>query len=166
MKYTITNAVIAIALLAPVSVSETLTPVVAEDLEKIVGDNWTGNLTYLNYGEPVQDFTIPAELDVASIENGLELYFQYPEEPSQNIRVTWLISDQGRSLAGEPIIASTEMADGTAVYVTAAPCKDMGNSATCQMSYSLSATEISIKKMVQYDDADTAFRRNEYQFSR
>lgn len=166
MKCAIMAAILSAATLVPAATGQALTPVDTDDLEAAIGDDWTGELTYLNYGEPVQDFTIPAELDVVSVENGLELYFQYPEEPSQNIRVTWLITDEGKSLAGEPIIASTEMPDGTAVFVTAAPCEDMGKSAACQMTYSLSATELTIKKMVQYDGEDTAFRRNAYRFER
>ena len=41
-------------------------PLEVADLEVVVGADWTGSLTYLNYQEPFIDFTIPAALKVTA----------------------------------------------------------------------------------------------------
>ena len=63
------------------SAADEAATVSTDDLSVITGDDWTGELTYLNYGEPVIDFTIAAEIDVTEIEGGFEFSFQYPEAP-------------------------------------------------------------------------------------
>lgn len=135
-------------------------------LAVIAGDDWTGGLTYLNYGEPVKDFTIPAELDVEIVENGLKLAYIYPEEPQQNSIVTAKVSADGTKLMGAKITANRLLESGAREIVTTYACQDMGQTATCEMIYQLSETEFSVRKMVTYAGASETFRRNAYSFTR
>lgn len=136
------------------------------DFEPILGDDWTGNLTYLNYGEPVKDFTIPAEINVTVSEDGVSLYFLYPDEPQQNGGRLIKLSEDGTMLGSERIMSIETDTDGQRIVITEEACEDMGKPATCTMTYSLGQKNLILKKMVLYDGAEEAFRRNEYAFSR
>jgi len=136
------------------------------DLEIVVGADWTGSLTYLNYQEPFIEFTIPATLTVTATETGLKLAYAYPEEPHANSTVQAEISANGTKLMGEPIVSNTELETGGREIRTQFACEDMGQSATCEMTYSLAASELRITKMVTYDGETEAFHRNAYVFTR
>ncbi len=136
-----------------------------DDFRDLIGDDWLGSLTYLNYGEPKQDFTIPAALSVRESETGLGLYFQYPDEPDQNSRSALSITEEGRVVNGDTLTERSETGE-TLTLVTEGACQDMGQPATCEMIYTISDTALSIRKMVQYDGAAESFRRNEFEFVR
>lgn len=147
--------------------SEDITPTITQaDLSGLISYEWTGTLTYLNYGEPKQDFTIPAELDVELTEGGLKLFFQYPEEPDQNSEVTVLIGEAGRALNGDTVTGKTTLLDGSTEVRTSGACEDMGRAAMCEVIYTWSISDFEMKKMVTYAGETEAFRRNAYVFSR
>lgn len=142
-------------------------PALSSDmLEVIAGDDWTGSLTYLNYGEPSRDFTIPATLEVDVVENGLKLAYKYPEEPQQNSVVTARVSKDGTKLIGATISANTILESGARQVVTNYSCEDMGRSALCEMTFTFSGNEFRVRKMVTYKGETDGFRRNEYVFTR
>ncbi|MEM9054001.1 MAG: hypothetical protein AAGB16_01635 [Pseudomonadota bacterium] len=141
-------------------------PLAQEDLDILIGDDWTGSLTYLNYGEPVKDFTIPAEIDIERTEGGLNLSYQYPDEPHQNASMVSKVSADGARLNGETITSNTLLETGAREIRTAYPCEDMGRKASCEMIYTLSATSFETRKLVTYQGETEAFRRNAYSFSR
>jgi len=141
----------------------TLSP---EALEIIAGDDWTGSLTYLNYGEPARDFTIPAALEVEIVERGLKLSYNYPEEPQQNSVVTARVSEDGTKLMGAPVTKISILETGAREVLTNYPCEDMGRSAACEMAFTFSENEFRVRKMVTYDGETDGFRRNEYIFTR
>ena len=143
------------------------TPALAlADLEPVIGDDWTGELTYLNYQAPFEDVTILADLNASMTEAGLQLDYVYPNEPHANSTVIAKIGDDGMTFMGEPITANDVTSDGTRTVTTAFACEDMGRSAQCEMTYAFSATRVSIKKMVIYDGEAESFRRNAYTFTR
>jgi len=150
---------ISIASAEPVTVS-------SEDLSVVIGDDWSGELTYLNYGEPVKDFTIPAEIDVSLVEGGFEFSFQYPDEPHANSTMIAAISGDGAQINDETVIANMIDESGTREIRTTFSCEDMGQSATCEMIYTLGANRFEMRKMVTYDGASDAFRRNVFRFTR
>jgi len=159
-----------LVLLAPLFAQTGLaeeTPALTPDVfDAIVGDDWSGELTYLNYGEPVKDFTIPAELDVERVEQGLKMAYIYPDEPHQNSTVTARISKDGSKLMGAPVTLNAMQASGVREIRTAYPCEDMGKAAACEMIYLLSSDEVVMRKMVTYEGETEAFRRNVYVFTR
>ena len=165
MKSLSVSLVVSAMILAPAFAAET-PPLDATDLEIVVGTDWKGSLTYLNYQEPFIDFTIPATLEVTAIETGLQLAYKYPDEPHANSTIQAEIGENGMMLMGEPIVLNTAMEDGGRLIKTAFGCEDMGRSATCEMTYAFSPTELRIKKMVAYDGETEGFRRNEYVFTR
>ena len=165
MQHLVLSVVFAMSL-APLSQAETATALSADSLEIVAGDDWTGTLTYLNYGEPLRDFTIPAELQVEVIERGLRLNYKYPEEPKENSSVTARISADGTKLMGAPIVANRVLDAGEREVITRYPCNDMGQTATCETILTLSQNEFRSRKMVTYEGESDAFRRNEYVFTR
>ncbi|MEO0450693.1 MAG: hypothetical protein AAFZ74_10300 [Pseudomonadota bacterium] len=141
-------------------------PLEASDLEIAIGADWTGSLTYLNYQDPFVDFTIPAALEVEATETGLQLAYKYPDEPHANSTIVAEISQNGTLLMGEPIVSNLTLEDGGREVKTAFDCEDMGRPAACEMTYSFSANELRIKKMVTFEGETEGFRRNEYVFTR
>ncbi|MEL7040163.1 MAG: hypothetical protein AAGL90_01490 [Pseudomonadota bacterium] len=136
------------------------------DLEAVIGDEWTGQLTYLNYQAPFNDVTIRAALQASAADNGLKLDYLYPDEPNANSTVIAEIGADGTSFMGEPIVSNEMLEDDVRLVKTGYPCEDMGRAAMCEMTYRLAPTELRIKKMVTYDGETEAFRRNEYVFTR
>ncbi|NQY96481.1 MAG: hypothetical protein HRT82_04910 [Henriciella sp.] len=148
------------------SAADEAATVSTDDLSVITGDDWTGELTYLNYGEPVIDFTIAAEIDVTEIEGGFEFSFQYPDEPHANMTAVTTISADGAMINDETVIANTLLDNGTREIRTQFGCEDLGRPATCEMIYTLSETQFELRKMVTYEGEAEAFRRNSYAFTR
>lgn len=135
------------------------------DLAVLEGDDWTGELTYLNQGEPKREYTVPAELAVAQNDRTFELYFTYPDEPEANGRAEVTLSADGRRLNDETIIDRKEQHDGL-MLVTEQACRDEGLKAECQFTYWISVHEFSIRKNVTLAGADEAIPRNVYEFAR
>ena len=165
MKY-----IVCLVLLSPVfshAEARAETPALTLDtFNEIVGDDWTGELTYLNYGEPVKDFTIPAALEVEQIESGLKMAYIYPDEPHQNSTLTVRISEDGSRLMGAPVTQNVVLETGEREIRTEYACQDMGKTASCEMIYQLRADQVVMRKMVTYSDETEAFRRNQYVFTR
>ena len=136
------------------------------DLSTVIGDDWTGQLIYLNYQAPFNDVTIRADLQAAAADNGLKLDYIYPDEPQANSTVIAEIGADGLSFMGEPIVANETLENDVRLIKTAFACEDMGRAAQCEMTYQFAPTELQIKKMVTYDGEAEAFRRNEYVFTR
>lgn len=152
--------------IASSSAAENVPAVTPESLEVVIGDDWTGSLTYLNYQEPFDDVTIPAAIEVEAIENGLAFAYKYPDEPQANSTGEALISNDGASFMGAPIVSNQALETGGHKVITLEDCEDMGREAICAMTYTFSATAFQIEKVVTLKDASESFRRNEYVFTR
>ncbi|MEO1554690.1 MAG: hypothetical protein AAFR82_12240 [Pseudomonadota bacterium] len=157
-------------LLSPVLAQPSLageTPALTPEVfDVIVGDDWSGALTYLNYGEPVKDFTIPAELEVERVERGVKIAYKYPDEPHQNSTVTARLNEDGSQLMGAAVTVNDIGAAGAREIRTEYACEDMGKTAECEMIYELSSDRVVMRKMVTYSGEADAFRRSEYVFTR
>lgn len=141
------------------------------DLKRLIGDDWTGELTYLNFSEPFDYVTIPAELDVTSAGRGVELHLQYPGEPAQDLKYTVEVLEDGRRLGNEPVMARVENRNGGVVIKTRTECEDLGRDAICDMTYTITDTSFVFAKMVTLtEDNDVTredtFLRNEFRFKR
>ncbi len=133
-------------------------------LERFAGD-WRGALTYLNYQEPFDYFTIPAEATVSVDGDKVTIAYRYPDEPRQNGESTARLSKDGRAFDGQPIVSATATDDAYA-FVTRYACEDMGKKATCEMTYRAGAADLYIGKRVTYADGGDPFLRNEYRLAR
>ncbi|MEM8616265.1 MAG: hypothetical protein AAGF20_04955 [Pseudomonadota bacterium] len=157
----------AVMSLAFAAYAETPLPQVdAASFEQILGTDWNGSLTYLNYSAPFKDFTIPAQVEVTSAANGVSLFFKYPDEPQQNGGQTLEISEQGRRFGGDRVTLSMTDAEGMTEIRTEGPCQDLGRAASCEMIYRFSNVSMGVKKLVTYEGESQSFRRSEFQFSR
>lgn len=149
----------------PVS-AESVPALTSENLEIVTGDDWSGSLTYLNYQEPFEDVTISAAIEVEAMENGLAFAYKYPDEPQANSTGEALISEDGMSFMGAPIVSNQAMETGGRQVITLEDCEDMGREAICAMTYTFSANAFQIEKMVTVKGESESFRRNEYVFTR
>lgn len=139
--------------------------VVLEDFRMVEGDGWTGSLTYLNYGEPEEAFSIPVELDLGREGRTLKLDLSYPDETQAN-RVSEIeISDEGRLIGGAKVIRREEHENSLEIRTEAA-CEDNRGAAACVTIYDLSATRMTIETRIMYDGERESFRRNFFEFSR
>ncbi|MGB3626494.1 MAG: hypothetical protein WA989_11720 [Henriciella sp.] len=139
--------------------------VVLDDFLLIEGDGWSGSLTYLNYNEPEEEFSIPVNLGVGREGSVLKLALSYPDEPSADEVAEIEIYDEGRSMNGAEVISRDEE-EGSIDIHTQAECQDNNRAAECLTIYELSATKMTISKRVTYDGETESFRRNYYEFSR
>ncbi|WP_084420544.1 hypothetical protein [Henriciella litoralis] len=140
----------------------TITP---DDLKPIVGTDWKGTLTYLDYGDGETESTIPVELMVLQTERTFGLYFTFPEDPEADGGADITISDNGRMINQETVTRRIEE-DGSLMVVTLAPCEDNGVQASCEYTYDISPSAFSIRMMVTLEGDDQAFRRHHYSFTR
>jgi len=141
-------------------------PLIAKaDFDSVLGDDWSGSLTYLNYSEPFEEVTIPAEIDVSSSPTGLTFSFQYPEEPQQNSTLTIDLSGPSNEIRDAKIVRRSTVGNSV-IFMTVEPCEDMGREANCEMIYALAPNMLNIVKVVTYDGETESFQRNAYAFSR
>ena len=136
------------------------------DLRRLIGDDWSGALTYLNYSAPYEYFTIPAALEVKEAGEGINLSFIYPEEPDQNFSYDLAVSVDQKRIGDESVVYREETAEGELIIKTRFDCEDLGKAAECRMTYAISPQAFSITKMVTYTGESEAFLRNEYKFTR
>lgn len=140
----------------------------AKDLQQLTGKQWSGNLTYLDYGKN-EKVSIPSNITVTrSAGNNSSWIFdyQYPDEPKADNKKTISISKDGKTIDGETVIERTSLADGTLKIVTEKSGTDNDKKATFRFTYLINKTNFSIKKEVKPDDAKEFFERNEYSWKR
>ena len=136
-----------------------------DDLSVLVGDDWQGELTYLDYGDNKTETTLPVNLLVGQNDRTFELHFTFPDEPQANGRAEINISDDGRQLNDETLVRRLE--DGSALMlVTHQACDDNGVNGDCEFTYMIAPDAFSITKMVTPEGSDAAYRRNHYLFTR
>ena len=90
-------------------------------------------MTYLNYQESSEDVTIPAAIEVEAIEKGRTFAYKYLDEPLANSTGEALISEDGASFMGAPIVSNQALETGGRQVVTLEDCADMGREAICAM---------------------------------
>ncbi len=139
-----------------------------DDVQILLGAQWTGTLTYLDYRSK-KNVSISANLTVKP--NGDDKWswvfeYQYPDEPQANSSEIVRLSKDGRSLNDEVVSERTSLPDNTLRFVTQKKGEDNHRSASFRYTYLLNAKSFSIKKEVRYDDENQFFERNEYHWKR
>lgn len=142
----------------------------AKDLQPLVGGQWTGTLTYLDYGRN-KKVSIPANLTVtaaASADDKLAWIFeyQYPDEPKENNKETVTLSRDGKIFDGETVVERKKLDGGTLKIVTEKAGTDNDKKSLFRYTYLISKTSFSIKKEVRHDGEPEFFERNQYSWKR
>ena len=138
----------------------------ASDFEVVIGDDWAGELTYLDYssGETV---AIPATLSVGPIDGRTINYaFGYPDEPQAKNAGTWTISGDGQSLDDKTVTSRMDGDNGDLILVMEYSGSDNNAPAEITETLILSANGIVMTKDVQPEGETQAFQRNSFAFSR
>lgn len=139
-----------------------------KDLRRLSGAQWTGTLTYLDYGTN-KKVSIPSNLIVTpSTEDKLSWVFdyQYPDEPKANSKSTVTISKDGKSIDGETVTDKQNLAGNAVKIVTEKAGEDNDKKAVFRFTYLIGENSFSLKKEVKYQDATSYFERNEYSWKR
>jgi len=140
----------------------------AEDFQKLTGPQWSGTLTYTDYGTG-KKVSIRSNLVVTrSTAGGLSWTFayQYPDEPNASSNSTVTISKDGASIDGERVIERTRLAKGIVRIVTEKTGTDNDKNASIHLTYTLGGSSFSIKKEVRYEGETESFERNLYSWKR
>lgn len=135
------------------------------DFAVLTGDDWEGELTYLNHEEPPKEITLAADLAVAQNANTFELYISYPDAPRADGRAELTVSEDGRLINDEKVVERSRE-DGALVLESRQDCEDAGRPALCEHTYQIAPEAFSIRKMVTPEDEGEAFQRNFYEFTR
>jgi len=139
-----------------------------KDLQNLKGAQWTGILSYLDYGKNTK-VSIPSNLTVTQSKDNKSSWifeYQYPDEPKANSKETVTISKDGKIFDGETVIERTNLADKTLRIVTEKSGNDNDKKALFRFTYLLGKTNFSIKKEVKYEGTTEFFVRNEYNWKR
>ena len=137
----------------------------ASDFAVLTGDDWQGELTYLNHEEPPEDVTLAADLAVAQNANTFELYITYPDAPRADGRAELTVSEDGRLINDEKVVERSKE-NGKLVLESRQDCQDAGRPALCEYTYRIAPEAFSIRKMVTPEGEGEAFQRNFYEFAR
>ncbi len=165
MKNTLTKFLIAFAFLLPIqNYSQNI--VTTDDLKTILGE-WTGTLTYSDYGTN-KPFTMPANLIVSQGKNNnqLILNINYPKEPNANSRDKIRISKDGTQLNKLDVKSKEILPNGQVQITTQHSGKDDGKQALIKNIYTIGASQFIIRKEVKFENSDDWLMRNEYKYSR
>lgn len=139
-----------------------------KDLQNLTGAQWTGTLSYLDYGKNTK-VSIPSNLTVTQSKDNKSSWifeYQYPDEPKANSKEIVAITEDGKIFDGETVIERTNLADKTLRIVTEKSGTDNDKKALFRFTYLIGKTNFSIKKEVQYEGKTDFFVRNEYSWKK
>ena len=175
MKHIIVISIIYSLLSASVSVGTEVTTdldtdnglaVTMDELRVLEGDNWEGNLSYLNYGSDKRS-TIPVKVAIEVLdEKALQYAIQYPGEEQHNAKEQLKLSADGTKIDGYAITKRKKIADGTLILTTEGAGQDNNRPAEVQVVYTVAANRFKICKNIRFDSSGEYFNRNEYNFLR
>ncbi|MBK8301902.1 MAG: hypothetical protein WBC19_09685 [Pyrinomonadaceae bacterium] len=166
MKILLTLFAVTIAL--TVTTAAQTAKISAKDLKPLEGDQWIGNLTYLDY-QSKKPTSIKSNVTVTrNATDKLKWTFamQYPLEPKANRTEDIILSPDGKTFDGETVIERTKLPDGMLRIVTSKPGKDDNRPATLRHTYLVGKKTFSIKKEVKLDSETEYFERNTYSWTR
>lgn len=142
--------------------------VTSDDLQRLTGAQWTGQLTYLDYRSN-KKISIRSNLKVTqSAVDKLSWVFayQYPDEPKADSNDTITISADGKMIDGEQVVERSVLAGNTLKIVTEKTGTDNDKKAIFRFTYLLNPTSFSIKKEVRHEGSTELFERNQYSWQR
>lgn len=135
------------------------------DFAPLVGEDWVGQLEYLNYGREDRS-TIPVRM-MARAPNGRKMGygFIYPGEEDKNASDELRLSRDGTRLNGMEIVERKTDAAGRLVLVTQSEGRDDNRPADIRLTYSIAPQSFTVRKDVRFEGGEF-FNRNEYRLSR
>ncbi|MEO1586305.1 MAG: hypothetical protein AAFS00_03405 [Bacteroidota bacterium] len=138
-----------------------------QDFETVLGDDWKGTLTYVDY-QSGKKVGIPVELKVSQMKEGQYLLeYSFPEEPQANSQSKIKLSKDGKRLDKYRVLSREDLEGNTVKVVCLGDGKDDGKKATLFYTYTFDRKEFVIRKDVQYSLGNQApFFRNEFRFTR
>ena len=165
------NVLVSIILVAssfPGFVSLDPPKVKSRDLQILMGAQWIGTLTYLDYSrnKPV---SIPSKLTVTQSKGDKLSWvfeYQYPDEPKANSEETVTISKDGKTIGGETVVERTKLAGNTLRIVTEKNGMDDNKKSLFRHTYLINANNFSIRKEVRFEGTAEFFERNQYSWRR
>jgi len=135
------------------------------DFAPLIGEDWSGELEYLNYGSDERS-TIPVRMIARELKNRSMAYgFLYPGEEHKNARDKLRVSRDGTKLNGMTITRRYLDQDGALVFVTEGKGRDDNRPADIRLTYVISANAFTNRKDVRFDGGEW-INRNEYRLSR
>ncbi len=135
------------------------------DFAPLVGEDWSGELEYLNYGSDTRS-TIPVRMIVREPKNRSMAYgFLYPGEEHKNARDKLRISRDGTKLNGMTISRRYLDEEGALVLVTEGSGRDDNRPADIRLTYVISANAFTNRKDVRFEGGEY-INRNEYRLYR
>ncbi|MEL6135599.1 MAG: hypothetical protein AAFR59_19745 [Bacteroidota bacterium] len=138
-----------------------------QDFGQVLGDDWKGTLTYLDY-QSGKKVDIPVELKVSKLKEGQYLLeYSFPEEPQANSKSKVKISKDGKKLDKYRVLSREMLDGGKTKVVCLGDGKDDGKKATLFYTYTFYKDEFIMRKDVQYSLGNQQpFFRNEFRFTR
>lgn len=162
------NILISVLLIAASFPALAAAKVKVDDFQHLAGAQWTGTLTYLDYGRN-KKVSIPSRLSVTRSDTERRSWifeYQYPDEPQANDKQIVAIGKDGKTIGDAKVVERTTLADKSLRIVTEKAGTDNDKPALFRYTYLLSAKSFSIKKEVRYEGASEFFERNEYSWKR
>jgi hypothetical protein len=138
--------------------------VTAADLQRAVGDDWRGTLTYRDYSPPFSDVVLAVEARVTALPDGISISLHYPSEPQADSVNQMLVSDFGARVDGALVVEVAEVGD-TLIVSTTEACEDDNRPAICTHDYTFGQSGMIWVKRVQFD-GEAPITRNTYAFNR
>ena len=135
-------------------------------LEVLAGDNWKGELTYLDYSSN-KEVKMPVEMAISIVKEGtFQFAYSYPNEPKANSKAKIRISSDGTKISGNKITKVEKTEDGLLIIHAESKGSDNNEKAMLYFTYTIGKRLFSTKKEVKLAGDDDRFLRNEYRLSR
>ncbi len=136
-----------------------------EDFAALEGDDWSGELEYLNYNSDERS-AIPTRLTVQAPRGSSIRYgVIYPGEEDANARDRLRVSRDGTQINGFAIVRRFQDAERGLVLVTEGSGRDNNRSADIRLTYEIAADRFVMRKDVRFDGGDW-IHRNSYRLGR
>ena len=137
-----------------------------EDFRLLEGDDWSGSLTYLDYGSG-ERVSIPVELKVQVIDDtSLEYAIRYPDEEEHNASAQLRITGEGSFIDGQEVVSRKWAMDGPLTLTTQGRGYDDNREVDIRFIYVISENEFRMLKDVRFSPDESYINRNEYAFTR
>ncbi|WP_281540650.1 hypothetical protein [Maribacter aestuarii] len=135
------------------------------DFNDLLGDKWTGQLTYQSYSGD-GEMSIPTNARFQIEEGQLIKITEYPEEPHANSREEWKISQNPYTLNNEPILRVESSKDGSTIIQTEFMGEDKDREARMIREIYFNKRTLEITKHVEIIETGERFIRNKFSYIR
>lgn len=137
----------------------------SSDFAILVGENWEGDLEYLNYGSDARS-TIPVRMVVEEPSGRSVPYaFLYPGEEDKNASDRIRVSRDGTRINGYEITRRYRNEDGHLVLITQGRGRDDNRAADIRLTYQFDEDTFVNRKDVRFEGGEF-INRNEYRLTR